>query len=279
MMPLFLPLGDTPGDTPGEMQAQVDFMDVGQGLSVLLTTTDYQLLYDTGPGNGLAGDAGLDMVRGTIQPMIVATDRQPDLIVTSHADLDHAGGLGRLQSVYPDATYLASLPVSRVGIGSCSAPSTWVKDNLAYEILHPSRSLPYLGNDSSCVISVNGPGMSLLLSGDISNAVERRLVDEGLVQHAILSVPHHGSATSSSQVLVDTVRPSLALISAAYANRFDFPRGEVLERYNRNGIPTVDTARCGGVRIITTSTGNMKVLSARTNNKAVWRWPAIGDCP
>lgn len=275
MAPLFLPIGKPPGDT----RAQVDFMDVGQGLSVLLTTGNYQLLYDTGPGNGLDGDDRLDMVSGTINPMIKASGRQPDLIVASHADLDHAGGLGSLQSIYPHAAYLASLPVSRAGVSPCSAPSSWTNDGLEFSILHPSGSLPYLGNDSSCVISVNGPGLSLLLSGDISHVVEQRLVDEGLAHHAILSVPHHGSSTSSSQVLIDTVRPAWALISAANANRFGFPRVDVLERYAKSDVATLDSARCGGIRITISSMGELKVSSARASEKAIWRWPALGDCP
>jgi len=275
LLPLFLPAGDA----PGEKKTQVDFLDVGQGLSVLLTTQNYQLLYDTGPGNGLDGNDGLDMVRGTIQPMIGATGRQPDLIIASHADLDHAGGMARLQSVYPEANYLASLPEIRTGIRPCSAPGTWIGDSLEFRVLHPSTSLPYIGNDSSCVISVNGPGLSLLLSGDISHVVERRLVHEGLARHTILSVPHHGSSTSSSQVLIDTVRPKWALISAANGNRFGFPRPDVLERYAKAHIPTLDTGRCGGIRITTDSTGGLSIESARASHKAIWRWPAIGDCP
>lgn len=275
LLPLFLPAGDA----PGEKKTQVDFLDVGQGLSVLLTTQNYQLLYDTGPGNGLDGNDGLDMVRGTIQPMIGATGRQPDLIIASHADLDHAGGMARLQSVYPEANYLASLPEIRTGIRPCSAPGTWIGDSLEFRVLHPSTSLPYIGNDSSCVISVNGPGLSLLLSGDISHVVERRLVHEGLARHTILSVPHHGSSTSSSQVLIDTVRPKWALISAANGNRFGFPRPDVLERYAKAHIPTLDTGRCGGIRITTDSTGGLSIESARASHKAIWRWLAIGDCP
>ncbi len=275
LLPLFLPAGDA----PGEKKTQVDFLDVGQGLSVLLTTQNYQLLYDTGPGNGLDGNDGLDMVRGTIQPMIGATGRQPDLIIASHADLDHAGGMARLQSVYPEANYLASLPEIRTGIRPCSAPGTWIGDSLEFRVLHPSTSLPYIGNDSSCVISVNGLGLSLLLSGDISHVVERRLVHEGLARHTILSVPHHGSSTSSSQVLIDTVRPKWALISAANGNRFGFPRPDVLERYAKAHIPTLDTGRCGGIRITTDSTGGLSIESARASHKAIWRWPAIGDCP
>lgn len=275
LLPLLLPASDTPGRT----ETQIDFLDVGQGLSVLLTTRNYQLVYDTGPGNGLEGDAGLDMVAGTIQPMIRATGREPDTIVASHADLDHAGGFERLQVAYPDARFLASLPVNRAGVDSCNTPGTWMKDGLEFRILHPSPGLPYLGNDSSCVISVNGPGLSLLLSGDISRIVEQRLVYEGLQQHAILSAPHHGSSTSSSQVLIDAVRPEWVLISAAAGNRFGFPRADVLERYAKSHIPTLNTALCGGVRITTDVMGGIRLYSARVSRKALWRWPAGDDCP
>ena len=275
LLPLLLPAINTPGKT----ETQIDFLDVGQGLSVLLTTRNYQLVYDTGPGNGLEGDAGLDMVAGTIQPMIRATGREPDLVITSHADLDHAGGLGRLQSAYPDASYLASLPVKRAGIRPCNTPESWMKDGLEFRILHPSPGLPYLGNDSSCVISVNGPGLSLLLSGDISRIVEQRLVHEGLEPHAILSAPHHGSSTSSSQILIDAVRPEWVLISAAAGNRFGFPRTDVLERYATAHIPTLNTAQCGGIRITTDVMGGIRLDSARVIRKALWRWPAVEDCP
>lgn len=275
MLPLLIPAGNSVNKT----QAQIDFLDVGQGLSVLLTTPDYLLVYDTGPGNGLDGEAGLDMVSGTLLPMIKATGTEPDLIVVSHADLDHAGGLAHLQSVYPGAGYLANLPLKRPGIRSCNAPATWNSTTLQFRILHPSRGLPYLGNDSSCVISVHGPGLSLLLSGDISHAVEQRLVEGGLEQHAILTAPHHGSSTSSSQALIDAVRPAWVLISAANGNRFGFPRADVLDRYAKAGIPALNTAQCGGIRIITDETGGFRINSARVNRKAIWRWPADQVCP
>jgi len=275
MLPMLLPASDSLDKT----QAQIDFLDVGQGLSVLLSTRDYLMVYDTGPGNGMAGDTGWDMIAGTIQPMIEASGLVPDLIVASNADMDHAGGLERLHALYPHAQYLASLPRKRAGIRACRAPETWQTENLDFRVLHPSTGLPYIGNDSSCVISVNGPGLSLLLSGDISRVVEQRLVASGLEQHAILSAPHHGSSTSSSQVLIDAVKPSWALISAGSNNRFGFPRADVLERYSRAHIPTLNTAQCGGIRFTTDVTGELKVETARVKRKSIWRWPAVTACP
>jgi competence protein ComEC len=275
MIPMLLPDGRLPGD----MEAQIDFLDVGQGLAVLVGNREYLMVYDTGPGNGLAGEAGWDMVGGTLRPMIRATGKSPDLIVTSHADLDHAGGLQRLHAAYPDAQYLASLPDRRAGIRPCRAPAAWMGGNLGFRVLHPSAGLPYLGNDSSCVISVGGPGLSLLLSGDISSVVEQRLVNNGLGEHALLTAPHHGSSTSSSQVLINAVKPSLVLISAAINNRFGFPREDVLKRYSNAASPTLNTAQCGGIRIISDTNGGFKVKSARVSRDAIWRWPAGKECP
>ncbi len=274
ILPMLLPAGNSldRGET------QIDFLDIGQGLAVMLTTRNYLMVYDTGPGNGLVGDAGRDMVAGTIKPMIKATGRSPDLIVASNADLDHAGGLQRLQFEYPNSRYLASLPRKRTGIRACRAPGAWETEYLTFRILHPSTGLPYLGNDSSCVISVNGPGLSVLLSGDIGRVVEQRLVANGLEQHAILTVPHHGSSTSSSQVLIDALKPSLALISAGSNNRFGFPRADVLARYAKAHIPTLNTADCGGIRITTDANGGFRLESARVSRKAIWRWPADADC-
>jgi competence protein ComEC len=275
LLPILLPTAQSLADT----ETQIDFLDVGQGLAVLLTTQEYLMIYDTGPGNGLIGERAWDMVDGTITPMIKAQGRSPDLIVASHADLDHAGGLSRLRTDYPNALSLASLAVNRAGIRPCMAPDIWMGGKLIFKTLHPSKGLPYLGNDSSCVISVNGPGLKLLLSGDISQVVEQRLVETGLQQHDILTAPHHGSSTSSSQILIDAVKPSWVLVSAAMNNRFGFPRADVVGRYTKAHIPILNTAECGGIRLTSNENGVLRVESARLSRAAIWRWPADASCP
>jgi len=275
LLPMLLPVTSSLSSS----EAQTDFLDVGQGLAILVGSHNYLLLYDTGPGNGLDGEDGWDMVAGTIQPMIAATGLRPDLIVASHADLDHAGGLQRLQKWFPQSRYLASLPKKRAGIQPCNTPAAWSGGGLEFNVLHPSAGLPYLGNDSSCVISVKGQGLEILLSGDISRRVEQRLVNEGLKTHTVLSVPHHGSSTSSSSVLIEALEPDLALISAAANNRFNFPRADVIDRFNQAQVRVINTSDCGGIRITTDTQGAFRIRSARVERKAIWRWPAGADCP
>jgi competence protein ComEC len=236
-------------------------------------------VYDTGPGNGQQAEAAWHMVDGTIQPMIAARGLKPYLIVASHADLDHAGGLARLRDIYPQADIIASQAEKTPGISLCKAPASWRAGGLEFNILHPSKGLPYLGNDSSCVISVNGLGLGLLLSGDISRAVEQRLAGRTLGKHALLTVPHHGSSTSSSQALIDAVMPELVMISAAYKNRFNFPREDVMTRYQNSNTQILNTAKCGGIRITTGEGQQPHVETARVTRSAIWRWPAGPGCP
>jgi competence protein ComEC len=109
--------------------------------------------------------------------------------------------------------------------------------------------------------------------------VEQRLVDNGLSQHDLLSVPHHGSATSSSRVFVDAVQPLLALVSAGWNNRFNFPRDDVIERYRKNRTPVLNTAQCGGIRVTANPGTGLRVESARLARRAIWRWPPGELCP
>jgi competence protein ComEC len=275
MMPLVIPSGSSPGDDG----TQADILDVGQGLAVLVASREYLMVYDTGPGNGLAGEHGWDMVDGTIRPVITAAGRTPDLVVVSHADLDHAGGLARMHELFPEARFLASLPVDRSRVERCRSAHQWLGGELRFKVLHPSPGLPYLGNNSSCVISVTGNGLNLLLSGDISQVVEQRLVQQGLKQHQFLTAPHHGSSTSSSASFINTLQPSLVLVSAGANNRFGFPRSDVMHRYAQANVRTLNTAQCGGIRIITSEHAAARVITARRFFKTIWRWPPPDNCP
>ena len=128
------------------------------------------------------------------------------------------------------------------------------------------------------MLSVRGSDFSVLLGGDIDEAVERRLASQGLAQHEVLVAPHHGSSSSSSRVLIDAVQPALALVSAAADNRYAFPHEEVLTRYAAAGVPVLSTAHCGGLRVIGGDGVGIKVRFARQARKAIWRYPAAGDC-
>jgi len=249
----------------------LDVLDVGQGTAALLHAGSKTLLYDSGPGDG----AGRNLVSSAIAPALGTGT--PDRVVISHADLDHSGGLEDLSIRYPAADFRLNGPD---GSGaSCRTGWSWDWAGTTFRALHPSPGLPYLGNDSSCVLSVRGPGGRVLLAGDVSAPIEQRLLDEGLEAHEVLLVPHHGSQSSSSAPFIRRVAPRVAIATAALGNRFGFPREAVRERYRRAGIPLLTTGDCGGLRVVLQGGEVRDIASARRQRKRIWRWPAAGHCP
>jgi competence protein ComEC len=236
----------------------------------------HSLLYDSGPGDG--GDRNL--VTGVIAPALARVGPDsPGQVIISHADLDHAGGLRSLLERYPDADYRANLGSRRDGLNRCTTPERWNWPGVSLAVLHPSPGLPYLGNDSSCVISLDSAGGRVLLSGDISDTIESRLVSAGISPHKLLLVPHHGSKTSSSRAFIERLQPEVAIATASLGNRFDFPRPEIRRRYEARGIRFWSTGDCGALRVVLDPDGSMHASSARRQRNRIWRWPAAENCP
>jgi competence protein ComEC len=88
-----------------------------------------------------------------------------------------------------------------------------------------------------------------LLAADVEEAAESALVAGGLARATAVVVPHHGSRTSSTAPFVAASRPSLALVSAGYRNRWGLPRREVVERWNAAGARLLTTADSGAIEI------------------------------
>lgn len=270
--PLFFPPGQQ-GMT-GVISMQV--LDAGQGTAVLISGGGHTLLYDSGPGDG----ARRNLVGPVIAPAMARIGpKAPEEIIISHGDLDHAGGLGSLLERYPAASYRVNTTDVYQTPGSCRAPDTWNWPGLSFSLLHPSVGLPYIGNDSSCVVSVRGAGGGVLLSGDISEAVETRLLAEGLMPHRLVLVPHHGSSTSSSLDFIEALQPRVAIATASLGNRFGFPRPDIRQRYRALGTRFWSTGECGALSVTLHPDGSIEASSARRQRKRIWRWPAAANCP
>jgi competence protein ComEC len=272
VLPLLLPRD--PGLSPGDMQ--LDLLDVGQGLSVLVATPGGLLAYDSGPG--LPGE--WDLVDAVLVPGIVASGHAtPGRVVVSHGDLDHAGGLPGLQQRYPSSRFMVNAGRRLPGSHGCDDRLSWTQDGVLYQALHPSPWLPYLGNLSSCVLSLTSEFHSLLLPGDIDHTVEARLVKQGLRPHAVLVAPHHGSSSSSSEAFLRAVQPALVLVPAGAGNRFGFPHAEVIDRYRASGARVATVSECGALRLRLAPREGPQLVSARRGRAAPWRWPAGPECP
>jgi competence protein ComEC len=106
-------------------------------------------------------------------------------------------------------------------------------------------------NDNSLVLRVTAHGRAMLLTGDLEGEGEILLAASagGAARADVVKVPHHGSRTSSTDELLDAVRPRLAIASLGDANRFGFPHEEVVARYAHRGIRLLRTDRQGAVTI------------------------------
>ncbi|HET6346952.1 MAG TPA: MBL fold metallo-hydrolase, partial [Myxococcota bacterium] len=90
-------------------------------------------------------------------------------------------------------------------------------------------------NDSSLVLRLQYGRRSILLTGDIEARAEAALAVH-LPPTDLLTAPHHGSQTSSTEALLRAVAPQAVIISCGDRNRFGFPHAPVLARYAGFGI-------------------------------------------
>ena len=267
--PLLLPA--LPRPPPGSVELSV--LDVGQGLSVLVRTRDHALLFDAGP----AFPGGMDMGEAVVVPALRALGvARLDVLIASHDDNDHAGGIAAVQRAYAPAQTVVSSKQVMAGATACASDTEWQFDGVRLRLLHPPEFFPYLANESSCVLRVEADGIGLaLLPGDIGHLIEQRLLREQpeALSAAVLVVPHHGSRTSSSEAFIDAVSPQLALIGAGYRNRFGLPREDVVARYRERSIEVLNTAQTGAIHVRIDRDGMHPARYERALRPALWREP------
>ncbi len=229
---LLLPALFPPLARPPAGEVRVDVLDVGQGLAVLVRTAGHALLYDTGPRYGGDADAGARVVVPYLRALGV---RALDVLVVSHRDKDHAGGMASVQGALPVRRLLSSMPELQGDL--CADGQSWAWDGVGFSILHPEagayREAKKKANSLSCVLRVDAGGQRLLLTGDIGVAEEKALLARASerLRSDVLVVPHHGGKNSSSAEFVAAVGAREAIFSVGYRNAFGHPRPEVLERH------------------------------------------------
>ncbi len=232
-LPLLLP-GRAADTTP-----RLSVLDAGQGTAVVFSAGARALLYDTGGGD----PAGPNIANTVVIPWLRHSRlRSLQTLMVSHDDLDHSAGVVDVQRAMPVVSLLVGetlLPGAR----ACRAGMSWEwPAGIRFQVLSPGAAEE--GNDASCVLLIDAPGMRVLLAGDIGVEQERELIRFWGPQLTsdVLLVGHHGSSTSTSQSWLNHVSPRIAVISAGYASRFGHPHADVLARLHTQGIAVRETA-------------------------------------
>lgn len=248
----------------GEGTLQVTFLDVGQGDSAWIRLPDGQgMLVDAGPDeeDGLwnAGDR-------TVAPFLLRSGvGRVSLAVVTHPHLDHYGGVLGLAETLPLGTVVEGGLQGSGGRwdayrGVVPHPLRWqagevfaLPDGVVLRVLHPGPVLSPQPNNASVVFRLEWRRVRMLFCGDAEKEAEAEMLarapDE--LRADVLKVPHHGSATSSTQAFLDAVRPALAVVSVGRHNRFGLPNADTMDRLARCVPCVMRTDRDGGVVVET----------------------------
>lgn len=256
--------------TPRSGEVRITLLDVGQGMALVAETRRHTLVYDTGPRFPSGFNTGSAVVAPFLESRGIG---HIDRLVVSNGDIDHAGGLHGLLSRIPAGEIFSGEPdaLEMSGVEACLAGREWRWDGVTFRFLHPDASRPWRGNDASCALRISAGGSHMLVSGDIEERAERRMLESGQELRADAAiVPHHGSKSSSSPVFVAAVGARWALVSAGYRNRFGLPREEILARWRASGAEIRDTAGEGALTLVLRDDGISGPRSWRRLARRYW---------
>ncbi len=266
LLPLLLPYSESP-EAGDFWLAQ---LDVGQGLASVVQTQGHTLIYDTGDKFSQRFNAADAVIIPYLKHQNI---QRPDLLIVSHGDRDHIGGAKALLMKYPEIQVLTSIEdkIGHANVEKCVEGQSWQWDGIDFEILSPTHSKDYQGNNSSCVLKISNHQHSILLSGDIEQAIESRLIrtSSDKLSAKLLVAPHHGSKTSSSLAFIDAVAPEIVVFPVGYRNRFGFPKQDIISRYESRQVKILNTARDGAL-LFRFEDPEMSFSSYRYDNQRFW---------
>jgi competence protein ComEC len=249
---------------------RLTMVDVGQGDAMVLEVAGgHTLMVDT--GGSPFGGGGFDIGSRVVEPALWARGVTTlEALLVTHGDPDHMGGaLPLLDDLSPRAVW-QGIPVPRAmslqtllaRAAASGIPVTERREGEDFHIgsarvlvLHPPApdwERQRVRNDDSVVLEVLYGDVALLLTGDVGSEVERQIVARLIpAKKRILKVAHHGSRTSTSQELLDSWRPQIALISCGRGNSFGHPAPEVIARLEAAGSRVYRTDRDGEITVET----------------------------
>ena len=248
----------------------VSFLDVGQGDAIFIEApSGAQVLIDGGP------DGSALRALAKIMPW---HDRTIDVVVATHPDQDHIGGLIDVFERY-DIEFvlrpgvLHDTPIARAFIEAIKNEQSQeifarrghivhLGDGARLEILFPDRDVSGVeSNAGSVVARLEYGDTSFLFTGDAPHAIEKYLATLGgkALASDVLKVGHHGSKTSSDMLFLGFVSPQYGIISRGCGNRYGHPHKDVLDALARFDIEVLDTCEAGTVTFI--SDGSSLLIS------------------
>lgn len=233
---------------PASSDLTMTFFETNRGDMIFVETpSGTRLLVDGGDDPDLA-------VRN-IESILPPLDRRIDVVLSTHPDADHLGGLQRIVEQFEVGAIIDSgVPHdsnifeswegfirSESNVSNASGGMMLALDQeVVLTVLQTQCVVVECSNfnDESVVARLDYRDVSFLLTGDITAAAEFDLLQTGQPVHStVLKVGHHGSRTSSTQAFLNAVDPALAIVTTGIKNQFGHPHEEVIERLNTQLSP------------------------------------------
>lgn len=251
--------GNTGAENTGTAQAgtlTVTWLDVGQGDAAVIQCGGQSMLIDGGKPEKSS------YIYAWLQQHGLS---YLDVIVATHVDADHIGGLsGALNyasvgtAYCPETTgttetfqsFVKYLAQRGKQITVPTAGETYALGGAQVQILGPLHCAED-SNDNSIVLKVSFGATSFLFTGDAERAEEQDLLNAGVnLQSTVLKVGHHGSDTSTSYPFLRAVAPQYAVISVGAGNSYGHPTEAVLSRLRDAGVTTFRTDMQGEITAV-----------------------------
>jgi len=248
----------------GAHTLRVSVLDVGQGDSILIQgPTGNTVLVDGGPGQGVLAPLS------TALPLF---DRSIDLVVETHPDKDHIGGLpsvfnryavsGFMEPGIPNDTAAAQALAAAVDAEPGAALVVALRGMRidmgggAYaDVLYPDRDPSLMEtNNGSVVLHLVYGKTSFMLTGDLPSPIEDWLAvldaDDDELSSDVLKAGHHGSKNSTDDAWLAALHPSMVAISAGKDNSYGHPSPETITRIENEGVKIFSTIDSGTLTFI-----------------------------
>ena len=224
----------------------VNFLDVGQGDSILIQTpNNHIILVDGGAETAVLTE---------LNDVLPFLQKKIDLLVLTHPHSDHIEGLVPVIEKYDvesalitgvDYTnsyydeFLKDLRGEARIYFAYAGTDFEFDDGVFVDVLYPFA--PIVGeefenlNNSSIVLRITYGENEILLTGDAESEVETELLESGVpLQSDVMKAGHHGSRTATSSEFLEEVAPSIVVIQCGSDNSFGHPHQETLD--NLSGI-------------------------------------------
>lgn len=236
----------------------VSFLNVGQGDSIFIDAPNgNQMLIDGGPSKAVLRE---------LSKVMPFYDRSIDVVLATHADQDHVGGLPDVLKKYRVNIFMESgvpgesssykelerkISSSPLEIKKILARREMVVDlggGVILQILFPDRDPTGMETNMSSIVAKLVYGKNkFLFTGDSPQTIERYLVSIGGLQSDVLKAGHHGSKTSTSAEFVSAVSPAHAVISVSKDNKYGHPNKETLDTLSNFGAKILRTDELGTI--------------------------------